>query len=169
MSKIEKDDDLPVMERNVKLNFNKELRYYVYGRPVDITTWSLPQDLDDVRSLPQVLEKFKNSSLCNGLGAINDQHLGSDSAFKDYVDRWHHINCTLISKSKRCADCIRLRSTVVKREARSKTVASRQLHRGINPIDQSKLIALSKKIANLRRWNNRAQKRIALLKSHKSV
>ncbi|XP_043278765.1 uncharacterized protein [Venturia canescens] len=164
VTKRENGDSLPVMERNVKLSTNKELRYYVYGRVVDVGGWSLPQVLNDVGSLPQALEKFKNTNLCNGLGAINHHHLSSDNVFKDYVDRWHHKNCTLISKFKRCAHCIKMRGAVLKRELRLKTVGPpKRISQSSNPIDQAKLIALRKKNACERRMHNRAQQRIRSL------
>ncbi|KMQ90093.1 tigger transposable element-derived protein 7-like protein [Lasius niger] len=120
VTKMENGDKFPVVEKNVKLCANKELRYFVYGRAVDVHGCKLPQILEDIASLPQALKKFQNMNMCNGLGTINVHHLSADSAFKDSVDQWRHKNCTLISKQKRCGHCMKMRNVVQKKEARLK-------------------------------------------------
>lgn len=136
ITRMENGDKFPVVEKSVQLCINKELRYFVYGSAVNVHGCKLPQILEDIALLPQALKKFQNINLCNGLGTINVHHLSADSAFKDYVDRWHSKNCTLISKRKRCDHCMNMRNLVQMKEARSKTkVSLKRVCRVSNPID----------------------------------
>lgn len=164
ITRMENGDKFPVVEKSVQLCINKELRYFVYGSAVNVHRCKLPQILEDIALLPQALKKFQNINLCNGLGTINVHHLSANSAFKDYVDRWHSKNCTLISKRKRCDHCMNMRNLVQMKEARSKTkVSLKRVCRVSNPIDQKKLIALRKKCFRERQQKKTAQKRIQLL------
>ncbi|XP_046604636.1 uncharacterized protein LOC124297541 [Neodiprion virginianus] len=160
--KVDNGENVPVIQRLVKLDPNKQLRYFVYGRVVH--ECKLLQVLDSIDLLPQALENFKNMNLCNGLGSINEHHLSLNSVFKDGVDYWRDRDCTLISKWKRCACCIKMRAVVLKRESRSKTEKSlKRVHQASNPIDQRKINALRKRNERIRRIQQRTRKRIHLL------
>ncbi|XP_046411774.1 uncharacterized protein LOC124175492 [Neodiprion fabricii] len=160
--KVDNGENVPVIQRLVKLDPNKQLRYFVYGRVVH--ECKLLQVLDSIDLLPQALENFKNMNLCNGLGSINEHHLSLNSVFKDGVDHWRDRDCTLISKWKRCACCIKMRAVVLKRESRSKTEKSlKRVHQASNPIDQRKINALRKRNERIRRIQHRTRKRIHLL------
>ncbi|EZA46797.1 hypothetical protein DMN91_011996 [Ooceraea biroi] len=155
---------IPVLEKSIIVKTDKILHYYVHGRPVDPERCQLPPVLEDITLLLNTLERFKNMNVCNGLGAINVHHLSVDTAFKDYVERWHDNNCTMISKRKRCDSCIKKKKQIMQREARlKKTQTLKRIRRMSNPIDQKKLMTLQKKYVCERREKNKIKQCIQLI------
>ncbi|XP_071642190.1 uncharacterized protein [Temnothorax longispinosus] len=162
--KVENAVRSPVTERNIVIDSDRTLHHYVYGRAVATKENNLSEILDDIRLLPQYLKSFQNRNLCNGLGAINVLFLPSDNVFRDYVNRWRHKDCTMITKRKRCDHCIKMRQQIIQKEARSKNIKTvKRVLRASNPIDNKKLIALQKKMSCEKRAKNRAKRRIQLL------
>lgn len=162
---VKKTEDglkIPVPVKSVTVSVGKTLRYFVYGRIIDVRECKLAEILDDIKLLPQILIEFQNRSICNGIDTINVKYLPGHNMFKDYMDKWRSNNCALISNKKNCDNCIKIRKSIRKAEIRFKTsVKLNYTHQA--SIHQRKTIALRNKNRRERRQKNRAQQRVQLL------
>lgn len=115
--------------------------------------------------LPSILIKFQHMNVCSGIGDVNVHFIQADSAFKDYIDQWHHHECFLLSKRKRCDRCIKLRKNILQKELKLQNPFSINRICGLsNPLSEKKLQAIRIKMNQERREKNRAKFRSPLLK-----
>jgi len=114
--------------------------------------------------LPHILEKFERTNVCNGIGAVIIHHLQADQVFQDYLEQWHHRDCSLISKTKLCNSCLQLRKVLLQKEARfNKSTRLKHIFVSSNPIEKKKIMIMRKKNNCIRRMKNRAKFRVTLL------
>ncbi|XP_011876326.1 PREDICTED: uncharacterized protein LOC105566715, partial [Vollenhovia emeryi] len=99
--------EVPIIQKCVTLYSDKTLRYHVYGHLVNSKEVMLVEVLDKTEALPNILDTFERMNVCSGMGTINVHYLQVDNVFKDYLQQWHHNNCSLISKSNRCDNCLK--------------------------------------------------------------
>ncbi|XP_071572941.1 uncharacterized protein [Temnothorax nylanderi] len=155
----------PVIQKYVTLDEQKNLRYYVYGNLVNADATNLVQKLDNVAMLPSILINFQFMRLCCGIGEVNVNFMQAEDAFKNYIDQWHHRECSLLCTRRRCDSCCKLRNKVLQKERRSKNPHYKNRICGLsNPVDEYKLQAIRKKMFRERREKNRAKYRLSTLK-----
>lgn len=154
----------PIIQRCVTLSSEKTLNYHVYGRPVITEENQLPRTLERIEELPLVLMKFEGMNICSGIGPVDVYHLQAGQVFQDYFDLWHHNDCTLISKTKRCNHCASLRKAQLQKQTRCKKQKTvRRVSTSLNPVEKKKILAMRKKNSVIRRSKNRAKARVTLL------
>lgn len=126
---------------------------------------NLDKILDNTTMLPSILIKFQHMNVCSGIGDVNVHFIQADNAFKNHIDQWHHHECSLLSKRKRCDCCIKLQKNILQKELRLKNPSSINRICGLsNPLDEKKLQAIRIKMNRERRKKNRAKFRSTLLK-----
>lgn len=156
---------VPITQKSVTLDTERKLCYYIYGHLVNVNGTDLDKILDNTTMLPSILIKFQHMNVCSGIGDVNVHFIQADSAFKNYIDQWHHHECSLLSKRKRCDRCIKLRKNILQKELRLKNPSSINRICGLsNPLDEKKLQAIRIKMNRERREKNRAKFRSTLLK-----
>lgn len=117
--------DSPIIQKCVSLHFDKTLRYYVYGHLVKSEKAKL-EVLNKTETLPNILDTFEKLNVCNDICAVV-YHLQADSVFWYYLQQWQHNDCSLISKRKRCDNCLKLRKVQLQKQAKLKKCKT--LHR----------------------------------------
>ncbi|CAL1681203.1 unnamed protein product [Lasius platythorax] len=156
---------VPITQKSVTLDTERKLCYYIYGHLVNVDGTDLDKILDNTTMLPSILIKFQHMNVCSGIGDVSVHFIQADSAFKNYIDQWHHHECSLLSKRKRCDRCIKLRKNILQKELRLKNPSSINRICGLsNPLDEKKLQAIRIKMNRERREKNRAKFRSTLLK-----
>ena len=111
------------------------MQYYAHGKNVNADQTLLANILNDVSALPAVLAKFERMRVCTGIGSVGT-FLIKGEAFKDYSLSWHHNECTLITKKKKCESCKTLKKTLWQRQHRcAKQGTGRKISRVLD--DQS--------------------------------
>ncbi|CAH0558294.1 unnamed protein product [Brassicogethes aeneus] len=105
----------------VTVDNQKNLRYFVHGNLFGNDEGNLRQKLYSLADLPDILSEFQRVKLCGGIGEVDIHFLPLDKSFKNYVDEWHHIECSLICSKPRCDSCSKLRRIVLQRGRRSNT------------------------------------------------
>ncbi|XP_071641090.1 uncharacterized protein [Temnothorax longispinosus] len=150
--------DIPITQRCVTLDEQKNLRYYIYGNLVNTDATNLVQKLDNITMLPSILINFQYKSLCCGMGDVKVRFMQAEDTFKNYVDQWHHGECSLLCSRRRCDSCTKLRRKVLQKERRSINP-----HYGIrtsglsSPVDKYKLQVIRRKINILRKRREKNQ------------
>ncbi|XP_071569448.1 uncharacterized protein [Temnothorax nylanderi] len=150
--------DIPITQRCVTLDEQKNLRYYIYGNLVNTDATNLVQKLDNITMLPSILTNFQYKSLCCGMGDVKVRFMQAEDTFKNYADQWHHGVCSLLCSRRRCDSCTKLRRKVLQKERRSINP-----HYGIrisglsNPVDKYKLQVIQRKMLRKRREKNQAK------------
>ncbi|XP_046746176.1 uncharacterized protein LOC124411225 isoform X2 [Diprion similis] len=137
----------PIFDKYITIDVNNRIRYFVSGRIAEAQKAGLQETLSDKIELTNILNKFGNINLCGGLGNVETQYLELNNEFRDYFGDLHSDNCSLISKTKRCCSCIKLRKIAFQRKSRyNNDQPIRRMRKAMNPIDQSLLLALQKKL-----------------------
>lgn len=141
---------IPITGKTITVDGEKDLRYYVHGNLVNLVNCdkaNLPQKLNSLTDVPDILVRFQRMSLCRGVGELNIHFLSTKECFKNYSDEWHHRACSLLWRKRRCENCCRLRKSVLQKEKRSKNPHSRnRISRLLNPIDEQKINIIKKKM-----------------------
>ncbi|XP_044736000.1 uncharacterized protein LOC123298134 isoform X3 [Chrysoperla carnea] len=111
--------EFPFTCRHVKLDTNKNLKYFIHGRPVDLTVLNMSSSLFfNVEDVSNILSVFQSKTLCSGFTLVNNDHCNLKHEFIDCFGMWHSERCTLIAKLKRCSFCQTLRKTLLQKERR---------------------------------------------------
>lgn len=158
--------DTPINQRCVTLDEKKNLHYFIYGKLVNVNATNLVQKLDNMAMLPSILIDFQNMNLCYGIGNVNVHFIQAKNTFKNYIDQWHHKECSLLCTTKRrCYSCSKLRKVILQNERRLRNPHLKNRIRGLsNPVDEYKLRAVQRKMSCERREKNRAKYRVLTLK-----
>ncbi|XP_012286827.1 uncharacterized protein LOC105703201 [Orussus abietinus] len=158
------NEDIHVLKKSVTVDGSGRMRYYVYGREVNIEQTHLPRVLSNAKLLPVTLYTFEKTRICEGLGNLNISFSIDNLAFRDHIDNWHHTQCRLLAKRTKCDMCKRLKKTLLQKEARlEKRKQFSRISRASNPEDQKKLNDMRKTLNLVRRTKNRAILRIRML------
>ncbi|XP_025161414.1 uncharacterized protein LOC112590463 [Harpegnathos saltator] len=159
------DTDGPIIDKSVIIDdVDGTIDYKIFGKSVDIQEIKILQNMNDVTSLHAVLSKFESMPVCQGVGPVEECLIQRDIAYRTSCNVWHHTDCELTTKTKRCKRCTILKNTLLQKKARFKK--RDQVKRVVgttNPIDLKKINALRKKLSVTRRMKNRSKIRIALL------
>lgn len=159
------DTDGPIIDKSIIIDdVDGTIDYKIFGKSVDIQEIKILQNMNDLMSLHAVLLKFESMRVCEGVGPVEECLIQRDIAYRTSCNDWHHINCELTTKTKRCKHCTILKNTLLQKKARfKKRDQVKRVVGTINPIDLKKINALRKKLSVTRRMKNRSKIRIALL------
>lgn len=105
---------IPVIQRCVLLKSDRSLKYCVYGNCINVDRTTLPQFLEDINAIPNILKMFQNMNICNGIGPVNNDQIPYGTAFQDHVKQWRHNQCFFVSKKRKCDFCMQLLSRINK-------------------------------------------------------
>lgn len=114
--------------------------------------------------MPYILEKFQKMNVCSDLGDIDVQCVPTNTAFQDGAKQWRHKKCSMISKTKKCNNCTKLRKYILQQVSRMKNYPPLHRIRKLrNPVDEYKIKAMQMKQRREKDAKNRANLRIYLL------
>nr|XP_034196445.1 uncharacterized protein LOC117611986 [Osmia lignaria] len=155
-----------ILEKAVIIKASREITYEVYSTPVDVSCAKLPTFLKEISRLPEILKKFKDLRICQGIMPVDIDYVQDKADFrKDIYSNLRHKDCSILSiNSKRCAVCKKSSKTLsqkVKRIRNRKNI--QRIFNSVNLLDQMKFKALKKKI------KFRAAKTYCLKKRYKSL
>lgn len=166
-----------IFEKCVIITADRKVQYEVYSKPVNISDYpSLPNFLDDIKNIPEILKIFQRMLICRGIGKLED--ISSDSRIQEVISKSTenfysgHVlrdkNCSLLySKSVRCDSCQKLRNLLAQKERRFKKIdALEGPQYSTEGILNHKLRLLRQKLSRQRRLKNRLKCRLQLLKDN---
>lgn len=110
--------------------------------------------------LSDILIKFKELRICNGLCDVNIDFIPANGAYQDNARRWRSKDCSLISETKRCKGCVKYRKYILQRITRMKNRSLHRIRNISNPIDRCKLSTMRIRNRRERRQKHRAQERV---------
>ncbi|CAL1672837.1 unnamed protein product [Lasius platythorax] len=135
----------PLTQKHVVLDTDRQLQY-VNGCHVNTQETELEQMYNTADLMPYILEKFQKMNVCSGLGDIDVHCVPANTAFQDGAKQWRHKKCSMISKTKKCNNCTKLRKCILQQVSRMKNCPTlhriRKLH---NPVDEYKIKAMRMK------------------------
>lgn len=146
------------------LDVDGALTYFIHGISVDSD--KLEGVLNKKELLPNILKKFQNIKICNGLDDL-DIHLVLASEGNQYsIQRCRSKGCSLLSMKKRYDSCLKSRKCIQQRAIRLKKPSIiKQVRGALNTIAQQKLLAMRMKAKREGRQKIRAQNRVKCLKA----
>ncbi|XP_033216889.1 uncharacterized protein LOC117172786 [Belonocnema kinseyi] len=96
-----------VLEKCLVITADREIKYEVHSTPVDVDKKKLPTVLHDIKSLPELLKKFKDMRICKGVRLTD---VPQNSILQNsLITEWHHADCKILSINyERCLVCRRV-------------------------------------------------------------
>lgn len=146
----EKNKAQYVCERSVIITKSRKITYTVRTDQVDVTIFKLPTKLENVSSIPDILDKFKNLRVCEGLSFDVLSYLHVKHSIDNIETTYRHTNCSLLTlQSKRCASCAKYNKNLMGNLKRLKARKSIKRVRGsFNETDKRLVNILRKKVKN---------------------
>ncbi|XP_043267418.1 uncharacterized protein [Venturia canescens] len=152
----------PVTQKHVTLDEDGTLYYFVYGIPVN--SEKLDKVLNKKEELPDILRKFKNMNVCNGIGDVNKQLMLTNGGYSDAGMKWRSKDCPVISIKKRCDSCMISRKNILQRTKRLNNPSNiRRIKGALNVVDQGKILAMRLKMKRENRRKIQAQNRLKIM------
>ncbi|KZC04639.1 hypothetical protein WN55_00714 [Dufourea novaeangliae] len=157
-----------VLEKAVIIKASREIVYEAHSTPVDVSGTKLPKILTVVSVLPDILKKFRDFRICEGIVTdISLDYTQDNTDLKrDIYSNLRHKNCSVLSiNRKRCTACNRYSKGLFQRIRRMKNRKSIQrITNSVRLLDDMKLKALKNKM-KFRAVNvSRVKSRYQLLK-----
>lgn len=141
-------DTTPVLKKSVVVDlWNGHIHYYAHGivLNLDENTQLLPRVLENTKALSIILLKFECMRICKGMTPIEISVM-KENAIKDSLNYWRGIDCSLLTKYKKCDACKKLQKILKQRQIRnSKNKITNLIRNASNPRDQGKITVLKKK------------------------
>ena len=105
---INENSALVVMyEKNVVLNKNGNVHYSVHGKMISVDDPELPNIMDDIKSLLDIITKFSNMKICQGITTREFEVDKDYIVFKDDLGFCRHVNCVLVTDAEQCDFCFK--------------------------------------------------------------
>jgi hypothetical protein len=103
---ISENEALVVMyEKNIVLNRSGDMHYSIHGKTLNNNHPYTPNVLKDVESLLEIISKFDDVKVCQGI-LTSEFEVDKDCVvYKDDLGYCRHVNCILITDKEQCNAC----------------------------------------------------------------